>query len=354
MTETKESNINENKNDIISDVNDDDDIKSDILPTLYYIESETELSSDHYILYKQLRQYRDDIISKKIKWYQKKFDNTWLTFDNKNDSSNDTNNNNNDSNSDDKILATQEMIEYLRIFGHDTNLVRCLTGGDYKIDRCKEILSEIVQWRVLSKVDNITPLQFKKPLSNHAIYSLNGYAKTGHPIIFCNILAKPLDNPWDYVAACIYTTEKAIKLAKLKNMEQALWIVDVSNLGYSTVPPRNVLKDVIYLLQSYYCQRMYKSYIAFSPFVFRMIWNMFSPFINKYTKRALRFLTWDESKNYDTFKHEINRDQLPKKYGGTCNIEYTYQWELKEFNQNNGYKNLKAKIKKINDDNKVK
>lgn len=253
----------------------------------YYIEKDIELTSEHLALFKELQQYREDVLSKKIEWHYHHIEDKWQVepmdveallkeneethnnnnannndnSDNKNDdnentkentnndsnNSNETNNNNNnntenndendknskdseksenkesqennDKNSKDenkneikknvkvgdKDVATEEFYEYFREFTTTQTLIRHLVGADYSVDKAKESLLKTVEWRILSKMDDIVPQQFERVLSCKGVYCLNKFDKNGHPICYFKVLKEALDDPWVLVKAAVYT-----------------------------------------------------------------------------------------------------------------------------------------------------
>ena len=117
-----------------------------------------------------------------------------------------------------------------------------------------------------------------------------------------------------------------------------MWLVDIEHLKYATVPPLQILKEIAHLLQYYYPERLYRAYILFSPWVFRMVWKMISGLLTENTKGKIIVPGWYESEKYETFKENIDKSSLPKRFGGDYITEYSYEWEINEYNKSNKYK----------------
>merc|ERR1711879_146391 len=102
-------------------------------------------------------------------------------------------------------------------------------------------------------------------------------------------------------------------------------------LAYATVPPMKILSQIAHVLQYFYPERLYKAYILFAPWVFRMIWKMVSGLMTENTKGKIIVPGWEESMDYKTFEEEVAKENLPKRFGGDSELEYSYEYELSNF-----------------------
>ncbi|ETO22231.1 hypothetical protein RFI_14968 [Reticulomyxa filosa] len=53
----------------------------------------------------------------------------------------------------------------------------------------------------------------------------------------------------------------------------------------------------------------------------------------KNTKGKIEMLSWEGSKNYESFSHLIDKDALLEKYGGSLDLKYTYEFELEKYKE---------------------
>ena len=164
-------------------MSDMDTSKKDVI---CYIDSDKELSKEHLKILDEMKQFKDDILSKKIQWELQdipqdliglfiKDYNTEMKDDNHNDKDNSVKH------------ATEAMYEYLKQYATHNIMLRCLIGGDFKIKNAKEILLKQAQFRCIANIDNITPNICQKGLQLKVIYSLNSVSKNGNPIIYLKI-----------------------------------------------------------------------------------------------------------------------------------------------------------------------
>ena len=126
-------------------------------------------------------------------------------------------------------------------------------------------------------------------------------------------------------------------MAEQRGVYQIMWLCDIECLKYATVPPMAVIKQIAHLLQYYYPERLYRAYILFSPWVFRMVWKMVQGLLTENTKGKIVVPGWDESAKYDTFAELVDKASLGQKFGGSDKLNYSYEWEIEQYQKTNKY-----------------
>eukprot|EP01084_Bolivina_argentea_P030254 56090_1 len=306
---------------------------------LLYVDKSVPLISEHIKMYNDLRQFIDDILQKKISWKLTVLSPKMLGITNENiDLNVDEKEEEKQNDSKHDKYATDEMYEYLQQYATENTLIRYITGSDYKLEVAKEALLEAIQWRVICDIDNITPGMFENSLQQKAIYSLNHIDKKGHGVCYFKILQNPADDPWIYFRAAVWSIEKCVKLASKNGVNQIILLIDIEHLQYSTLPPIAILKQIAYLCQHYYPERLYRAYVLFSPWIFRMVWKMVSGLLTENTKGKIIVPGWVESGKYESFEKDIDKTQLLEKYGGLNDNKYSYEWEVEQYDKSNQYK----------------
>ena len=289
--------------------------------TLRYIEQHKPLTNEHITLFNQLRQFIDDTLSKKIAWKLSNISPKLLQIVDVNYKHHD------------ESIATDDMYEYLQSYATTEMLIACCIGSNYNIEIAKQCILDIVQFRVCSRIDSINPEMFKNSLQTGSTFNCDEYDKAGHPICHFKILQTPPKDSWTIVRAAVFAIEKAIKLGQKNNLYQILWLIDLNYLSYSTMPPMEVIKEVSNLMTYYYPERLHKAYMLFTPWIFSAIFKMLTPILPKRTQEKIVNPGWYQSEKYETFKHDIDKQELVKKYGGDNDKRYSYQWEVEEWNK---------------------
>merc|ERR1711971_360078 len=238
-----------------------------------------------------------------------------------------------------EVLGSNDMYSYLEKYANTQTLIAIIMGSNYDLNIAKKQIIEIVQWRVQSKIDQISPKLFENSLQTKTVFNMNEFDKCGHPICHFNVLESPPDDPWTIVRAAVYSIEKCIKMAQRNNVYQILWMVDFEFLSYSTMPSTEILKQVSSLMTYYYPERLHKSYLLFTPWIFSAIFNIFLTFLPQRTQQKIVQPGWYESASYDTFKKDVDKSSLCKKFGGDGNnVKYDYKWEQCQFDKQSGHR----------------
>eukprot|EP01084_Bolivina_argentea_P165197 287033_1 len=294
-------------------------------------------------MYNELRLYVDSVLSRTVVWTLHTLEPHLLslvpgseTEQKQNDHQDKTKNAKVDDKQSPKH-ATPEMYSYLARYATEPTLIRGITGSDYRLDVAKDALLETVEWRVTSKVDSITPQMFKDCINSKLVYSFNKRDKKGHLICYFKVPQTPPEDPWELVRAAVWSVEKGVKMAEQLGLYQIMWMIDIENLKYATVPPFQVLKEIAHILHHYFPERMYRAYVLFSPWVFRAVWKIISTLLTDNTKGKIIVPGWHESAQYDTFKENIDKCNLDKRFGGDLEMQYTYEWEAEQYHKTNNF-----------------
>ena len=183
---------------------------------LKYCEKDIFLTEEHTKMYNELRCYVDSVLQKKIQWELSILppriislvDPNPTNLEQKEAEYNKQKKKSKKQASLPKEYATEPMYKYLSQYATEVQLIRSITGSDYRLEIAKVALLETVQWRVSSKVDEITPYMFEKSMRTKVVYSMNKRDKKGHMIGYFKVLETPPDDPWMIVRAAIWSIVK--------------------------------------------------------------------------------------------------------------------------------------------------
>lgn len=88
-----------------------------------------------------------------------------------------------------------------------------------------------------------------------------------------------------------------------------------------TAKYRNLVKDIIADESNLWPNTLEKMYIINAPWPFRFAWKIISNFIHPITVKKIDILGSDY---INTMKKKISLDQIPKAYGGKCELPIKY------------------------------
>jgi len=99
-------------------------------------------------------------------------------------------------------------------------------------------------------------------------------------------------------------------------------VMDVSGTSMTTLNKfKNLVQSVISEEQHLFPETLYKLFIINAPWAFRAIWAIVSNFVDPITYQKVNVLG---ASYLDEMLKILNKNEIPKKYGGTCERPITY------------------------------
>ena len=196
------------------------------------------------------------------------------------------------------------------------NIFRQLQGSDFNIEKSfDEIRNEIIFKNEQLPVEFQN--EFKEIFNSGCIY-IHGRDNAYRPlIIFIPRMFNGLKQPVEvWKKFGIYLMEFLVnKCLVPSRVENWNIIVDFGSLSMTEIP--YTLRDIFTAFKGIYRCRLYKIYLLNMNFVFNMVWNIVKMIMGPTLEaKACNVSTNDGS--YDQLFQCINRSQVEKKYGGTC------------------------------------
>ena len=115
--------------------------------------------------------------------------------------------------------------------------------------------------------------------------------------------------------AHFYMLERAIACSEARSLKygsvaQETVIVSVDFQGFEKrhAPLLHTVKDLLFGLRDHYPERLFRVYFVDAPLVFRGLWNIIKPFVDKDTKAKFQFVTGITQRN-KVFTKAMGADQ---------------------------------------------
>ena len=181
-------------------------------------------------------------------------------------------------------------------------------------EKSAQIWQDWVKWHIAFKPHFITKSDIKSQYNSGEII-VAGHDKLGRACIYCKPYRVVRANYDETLAYWLYSIEQALILSRSRGIEQIVSIHDkralVKNNSNNAMSMLKIFKEVANKQQTYYPDGLYKSYILFPGWGFKMQYGMVKPLLSKeITKKLL--LTCNVDDLLDDFEPEF----LQKEYGG--------------------------------------
>ncbi|KAM3129449.1 hypothetical protein pb186bvf_018441 [Paramecium bursaria] len=105
-----------------------------------------------------------------------------------------------------------------------------------------------------------------------------------------------------------FIVEKMMIPGKIEN-----WVIIIDFNGQGIMSLHiNALKQMMANLQNNFRSRLYKMFLLNTTMMFKVTWNLISPFLDEITKQKINFVKGDLTGLFQT----VNQKQIEQKYGG--------------------------------------
>ncbi|XJO77294.1 hypothetical protein BDV3_001892 [Batrachochytrium dendrobatidis] len=172
-------------------------------------------------------------------------------------------------------------------------LRRHLTSLKWNLAHAKQCIRETLVWREEYRPDLITAKDVESEAANGNTY-INGMDKEGRPIIYVRKRGA-LGDPEKNVRLVVYTMECAIRLMP-QGVEKMSMIFDFTHYAKANSPPIHITRMMLKFIISHYPERMGVAFFVNTPWVFGMLWNVISHFLDPATKSKIYFIKLDQER----------------------------------------------------------
>jgi len=218
-----------------------------------------------------------------------------------------------------------------------TQIVQCIRGWQTEKERVKETvenINRIVKWKISSKCKENTHLpnsdvDFLTASWGSVIYGADEhnhlvFVEGIKTIKATDILGHFKDDELLMNTRGVIMEALEIKKGNYVEGEEVnktykhIYIFDLAGLEMShfSAAVRRIVKNVIVEIGNIYAESLYKMFIVNSPFVFRGVWSIISPWLHPVTRNKIKILGGGSSLVKELVKNEIPIESIPKNLGG--------------------------------------
>jgi len=143
--------------------------------------------------------------------------------------------------------------------------------------------------------DDIVAQKFRnmitEDLEHQPIWVHSG--KDGHALLHLGRCASVRTSGEAFIYTLMYMIERALASSSEETIDVVL---DISGIQPRYCPPNNSLKQLIYILQNHYPQRLRTLIVLDAPFWAHALYAVLSPFLDERTKKKLRLVRGESNK----------------------------------------------------------
>jgi len=236
-----------------------------------------------------------------------------------------------------ETLALEEIREFFSEYNlPDQTYCRYLRARHWDVKKATKLIQNYVEWRAEMQPESIQWDDIEEEFRTGKVYRLHLSDFKNRHVVILSPGKQNTNNHQQQMKQLVYTMESAIgmKAKEDKNLmdvapvttpasEQLIVLLDFTGYTLRNAPPFKTSLETLKILQDYYCERLGEAMLLNPPSVFRVLWKLIRPFIDKRTLRKISFLPRN-FKECDILKERFNLDDLDTALGGRGDFPYDH------------------------------
>jgi hypothetical protein len=219
------------------------------------------------------------------------------------------------------IIASKKLAQFW-LDNDEAHLDRLLVARQYQMQPTVDLFFEQIEFRVQYQPSNISPSSIPNALPSGA-WRLCGYTRDGYVISNYKLQYWNPDNYGDsdnlddavaeYTRFVCYMIELMIASMRPPH-DKFVVIFDLKGFYLSMVTKSNIrqmIKELIYVAQAQYPERLQKVYLINAPYGFQTAWSLICPLLDTKTSSKISFVS------QEVLLKDIDSAVLSTAYGGT-------------------------------------
>ncbi|KAG2331919.1 hypothetical protein Bca52824_003099 [Brassica carinata] len=122
----------------------------------------------------------------------------------------------------------------------------------------------------------------------------------------------------------VYLLEIAI-INLPKGQEQMSLLIDFTGWSMANNAPMKTKRDIIYILQNHYPERLGMSFLYNPPRLFQAGYKAVKYFLDPRTAQKVNFVYPKDKASDELMRSHFDMENLPKEFGGEATLEYDHE-----------------------------
>ncbi|XP_059640349.1 CRAL-TRIO domain-containing protein C23B6.04c-like [Cornus florida] len=209
-------------------------------------------------------------------------------------------------------------------FCSDACLRRYLVARNWNIDKSKKMLEETLKWRSTFKPEEIRWHEVEHEGVTGKVSRANFHDRLGRPVLIMRPGMQLTKAGEDNVRHLVYLIENAI-LNLPEGQEQMSWLIDFNGWTMNTNVPIKIAREIIYVLQNHYPERLAIVVLYSPPRIFHAFWKVVKYFVDPKTFQKVKFVYPNNKDSEEIMKSFFDAENLPSVFGGKTSLKYDHE-----------------------------
>ncbi|KAK7252910.1 hypothetical protein RIF29_37183 [Crotalaria pallida] len=206
----------------------------------------------------------------------------------------------------------------------DACLRRYLEARNWDVDKSKKMLEESLKWRSTYKPEEILWPEVAHEGETGKVFRANFHDKLGRTVLIMRPGMQNTASPENNIRHLVYLMENAI-LNLPEGAEQMSWLIDFTGFSLSTYIPIKTARDISYILQNHYPERLAIAFLYNPPRIFQAFFKAVKYFLDTKTAQKVKFVYPNDKDSVELMKSLFDVENLPAEFGGKATLKYNHE-----------------------------
>ncbi|XP_019182965.1 PREDICTED: random slug protein 5-like isoform X4 [Ipomoea nil] len=199
-----------------------------------------------------------------------------------------------------------------------------LESRNCDVEQAKKMLEETLKWRSTFKPEEIRWDEVAHEGETGKISIANFHDRQGRTVFIMRPGKQNTSSGEGNIRHLVYMMETAI-INLAEGQEQLSWLVDVSGWSLSKSVSIKTARDLAYILQNHYPQRIALIVFYNPPRIFEAFWKVVKCFADPRTFQRIKFVYPNNKDSMEVMKSFFDSENLPKEFGGKVTWKYDHE-----------------------------
>lgn len=199
-----------------------------------------------------------------------------------------------------------------------------MEARNWNVDKAKKMLEETLKWRLTYKPEEIRWHEVAHEGETGKVSRANFHDHQGRTVLIMRPGMQNTKSAENNIRHLVYLLENAI-MNLAEGQEQMSWLIDFTGFSLNTSIPIKVARDIVYILQGHYPERLAVAFLCNPPKIFEAFYKAVKYFLDPKTAQKVKFVYPKNKDSMELMKSYFDVEDLPGEFGGNGTLKYDHE-----------------------------
>ncbi|XP_021273918.1 phosphatidylinositol transfer protein PDR16 isoform X2 [Herrania umbratica] len=186
------------------------------------------------------------------------------------------------------------------------------------------MLEETLKWRSTYKPEEIRWHEVAHEGETGKVSRANFHDRQGRTVLIMRPGMQNTTSAENHIRHMVYLLENGI-MNLSEGQEQMSWLIDFTGFSLNTNIPVRTARDIVYILQSHYPERLAIAFLYNPPRIFQAFYKAVKYFLDPKTAQKVKFVYPKNKDSVELMKSFFDVENLPSEFGGKASLKYDHE-----------------------------